>query len=61
MLHNALCNAGVKSVRIMASPDEEGIETITNEFKESIDRLRNATTFFNAYYIRYPILKKIMG
>lgn len=61
MLHMALCKAGVKSVRIMTSPDEEGSDIISNDFKEAIDLLKNATTFFNAYYIRYPVLKKIMG
>lgn len=61
MLHMALSKAGVNSLRLMTCPDDEPNDIITKDFKDTIDHLKENNTYFNAYYIRYPVLKKLMS
>jgi superfamily I DNA and/or RNA helicase len=60
MLHMALSKAGINSVRILARPDDEQNEVITKDFEDTVDHLKNSNTYYNAFYIRFPILKKII-
>lgn len=60
MLHMALSKAGVTSVRLFASPDEVDDEVYGPEFNDAVEHMKEANTYFNSYYVRYPVLKKLI-
>ena len=61
MLHFELTNAGINSIRIMTSPDDSDNHHFTQNSIETINKMQDANTHFNAFYVRYPILKKIVS
>ena len=60
-LHMILCKAGLNSIRVVTSPDNEECDSMSKEFNETVQHLKDNNTYYNAYYIRYPILKKILS
>lgn len=61
LLHIALINSGINSVRIAASPTEAENSRLGQGLSDMIGKMQDANNYFNAFYIRYPILKKIIG
>lgn len=61
MLHMALTKAGIVSVRLMASQDQEDAGLITSDFENVVESMKENSSYFNSYYVRYPILKKIIS
>lgn len=61
MLHMALTKGGIYSVRLFNSPDNHENEAITEDFENTVDHLKETNSYYNAYYIRFPIIKKILS
>lgn len=61
MLHLALTSSGINSVRVSTSPDDQEDIKITPGFGDTLYKMQEANTYFNAFYVRYPILKKIIS
>ena len=59
LLHLALINSGINSIRVMTSPDENESYHLSQNLVESINKMQD-NSHYNAFYVRYPILKKII-
>lgn len=61
LLHIALINSGISSVRIAASPIEAENSRLGQGLSDMVGKMQDASNYFNAFYVRYPILKKIIS
>jgi hypothetical protein len=61
LLHLALLNSGIKSVRVCNSPTEVENTRLCYGLSDTVSKMQEANTHFNAFYVRYPILKKIIN
>lgn len=61
LLHLALLNSGIKSIRVCNSPTEVENTRLCYGLSETVSKMQEANTHFNAFYVRYPILKKIIN
>jgi hypothetical protein len=61
LLHLTLTNAGINSIRVMTSPDDGEQSLLTQSYLDSLNKMYDANSHFNAFYVRYPILKKIVA